>query len=126
LETRERESYLCPTAGLRSTTSDKGWPVVSTGKNKTATAARSGTPANTDTANPCWQLLTKSTATNGHTIPPTRANEFAIPNPVDRVLVGYICHIQGTNRRYWVAGGFKTLILKMILITDTLYHNQET
>jgi hypothetical protein len=74
-----------------STISLKGLPWVSTGKNITATPAATGTAEKRETANPCWQLLTKSTATNGHTRPPTLAIAFAIPNPVERLFVGYTC-----------------------------------
>ena len=64
-------------------------PLVSTGKNMQATAARHNITSNTMSASIWWQLRSIATATRGQTTPPILPTAVAIPAPVERTTVGY-------------------------------------
>lgn len=83
-------SYLFCTVTL----SFNSRPLVSNGKNNTQVPERKTTISNKTIAAVWWHECIKSTATRGHTIPPTLPTELATPTPVVLTDVGYICSLK--------------------------------
>lgn len=73
-------------------------PFVSNGKSNTHTPERKITIWNSKIDAVWWHPCTKPTATRGQIIPPILPIELAIPTPVVRIEVGYICSSNQTNK----------------------------